>query len=292
MKYITPYITSRETHYLTPKNTGLGNVLFQISSVYGIAKDNNIEIVYPYVKVYCDKIMNEFNFPHKNTILRKIYNHEGPTNIHFNNKLNECDNRSYDDNMVKKILEFDGNTVIWGFLECVTYFEKHINEIQELFSIDEESLSFLMKSYGTILNSDIYTPISIHFRGYERLKTSEYLNDYNKIYKYEYYERAINYIGEKVNNPYFIIFTDYIESIDFNELPSLKKYKYKYVKHKYDYLDLYMMSLCKHNIICHSTFSFWGAFLNMNKDKLVLYDKDEMFDIYDFTELFKLFNGI
>ncbi len=53
-----------------------------------------------------------------------------------------------------------------------------------------------------------------------------------------------------------------------------------------------MMSLCKHNIICHSTFSWWGAFLNMNKDKLVLYDKDEMFDIYDFTELFKLFNGI
>lgn len=292
MKYITPHITSRETHYLTPKNTGLGNVLFQIASVYGIAKDNNIGITYPYVKVYCDKIMNDFNFPHKNTILRKIYNHNEPNDIHYNNVVNERDNRSYDNDMVKKIVNFDGNTVVWGFLECVTYFEKHLNEIQEMFSIDQQSLSILNKSYGDILNSDKYTPISIHFRGYERLKTSEFLHDYNKIYKYEYYERAINYIGEKINNPYFIIFTDHIESIDFDKLPSLKKYKYKYVKNKYDYLDLYMMSLCKHNIICHSTFSWWGAFLNMNKDKLVLYDKDEMFDIYDFTELFKLFNGI
>ena len=37
-----------------------------------------------------------------------------------------------------------------------------------------------------------------------------------------------------------------------------------------DYKEIWLMSLCKNNIICNSTFSWWGSFLNRNENKKVI----------------------
>ena len=47
-----------------------------------------------------------------------------------------------------------------------------------------------------------------------------------------------------------------------------------FFKNNEDYIDLWSMSLCTHNILSNSTLSWWGAYINNNKDKIIVYPED------------------
>jgi hypothetical protein len=86
-----------------------------------------------------------------------------------------------------------------------------------------------------------------------------------------YYRRAIQAMNERVANPTLFIFSDEIESARAS-LPTLERMVF--VDHNSEetaHEDMRLMSACRHNIMANSTFSWWGAWLNPNPEKHVLY---------------------
>ena len=88
----------------------------------------------------------------------------------------------------------------------------------------------------------------------------------------DYYKKGIQIMESKVgsDNIQYFIFSDDIEYAK-KYFSNLKNAEYVSGNRKEDsYRDMQLMSLCKHNIIANSTFSYWGAFLNRNVEKVVI----------------------
>ena len=84
----------------------------------------------------------------------------------------------------------------------------------------------------------------------------------------DYYIKSIEIINKKIENPYFFIFGEF-KNIDYL-IQYLKKYRFKVFCDNTEIEDLYLMKLCRHFIISDSTFSWWGAWLSTNKNKIII----------------------
>lgn len=84
-----------------------------------------------------------------------------------------------------------------------------------------------------------------------------------------YYNEAMKIISSKVNNPHFFVFSDDIYWAENNLKSDFPIYFIK--DHNYSNVEeLYLMTLCDHHIIANSTFSWWGAWLSKNPQKIVI----------------------
>ena len=111
--------------------------------------------------------------------------------------------------------------------------------------------------------------ISIHIR------RGDYLNHPNLgVLDLNYYQKAINEISIIQDNPIFYFFSDDIEWCKENFSFVNEKI---YIQNTHSEIeDLFLMKNCKHNIIANSTFSWWGAWLNKNTNKIVIAPKQWM----------------
>jgi hypothetical protein len=114
--------------------------------------------------------------------------------------------------------------------------------------------------------------VSIHFR------RGDYINDKNasKLFNnltMDYYNSAVIKISKSIKNPFLFIFSDDPEWTQKNIKFSYPTIHVNINGTDRGYEDLRLMSLCKHNIIANSTFSWWGAWLNNNPDKIVIASK-------------------
>ena len=108
--------------------------------------------------------------------------------------------------------------------------------------------------------------VSLHVR------RGDYLNLKNiNVLDVGYYKKAVEYVRKIVEKPTFFIFSDDLEWCK-NSLGFLDDCIYvDYTQTEIE--DLKLMSVCRHNIIANSSFSWWGAWLNKNPSKTVIAPK-------------------
>ena len=109
---------------------------------------------------------------------------------------------------------------------------------------------------------------------------------YFNLSESDYYDRAVEWVKEKVESPVFFVFSDDVKKAR-KLFGKLKKcYFVSWNKGDSDFRDMQLMSMCRHNIIANSSFSFWGAYLNTNPGKIVVapgryFNKEDKICEYD-----------
>ncbi len=166
-----------------------------------------------------------------------------------------------DDSVYNAELLFKPRKYIKGFWQDERYFNAIRQRVIEVFKfrdIDECNLAVAEELKNC--NS-----VSLHIR------RGDYITYGFPIVDVEYYKRAIEYVSDRILNPVFYVFSD-----DCCAAESLMRnigVGYILITHNKgndSYKDMYLMSQCQHNIIANSSFSWWGAWLNQNKDRIVV----------------------
>jgi hypothetical protein len=268
MRYLTAKFLTIDSDHFARTNTGLGNVLFQIAATMGIARELGLEPTFPRLEILKQRLRNYFGYDHGDTIFRNV-----PTTCtipleSFQVVDEEAGLKEYGPTLVKRIQDSSNHCMVQGYLESYKYFEPIQDEIRDLFRIDDKTKSMILKKYHTLFNLQ-RTLVAVHFRG--RPDFAGFPIDSS------FYRRAIAHICEHVKDPFFVIVTDHPQCVD-QSMFTERKVDYVFIENNIDYAEIYIMSMCKHNIIHASTFAWWGAFLNENPEKIFVYDKRLAFE--------------
>lgn len=258
---------------------GLGNQMFQYAyykaikskedNVYAdlnsFKRDQKIHNGYELEKIFNIKVEEKytiFNDFFSKTRLKKI--NKITKKIHkILKKLNrviytENWNETIEERLNKKRKYF-----LTGWWQSEKFFKNIEKEIRKDFAFQEFTDIKNNEIKDIILNKN---SISIHVRREDYVKNG----GLGGLASLEYYQKAIKYINSKIENPVYFIFSDDIEWCKENLKLQNEIYYIDWNKGEESYRDMQLMSLCKHNIIPNSTFSWWGAWLNNNPDKIVI----------------------
>lgn len=168
----------------------------------------------------------------------------------------------------KKYLEIPDNSYVQGFWSDAKYFYGIEQTLKEEFT---PKTKIDNRNFAIIERMKRENSISVHIRrgDYVTNKRNHYL--YTGI---EFYLDSIRKIKGTVKKPIFYFFSDDIEWCRKNFVGVNQKTVFlDHNKGDDSYKDLLLMSSCKHNIIANSTFSWWGSWLNRNKNKIIIVPK-------------------
>ena len=157
-----------------------------------------------------------------------------------------------------------------GYLVGYWQTEKYFSDIASILKKDFEfDLKIVNEKERQIYDRIKLTPssVSVHIRRGDYLNPENHIR-FGNICTTDYYEKAMTYIKNKVPECKFFIFTDAPQEAE-EFLPKNFEYEILSSGSGNEWTELFLMSQCTHNIIANSSFSWWGAWLNPNPDKIV-----------------------
>lgn len=253
---------------------GLGNQMFQYAYARRVQLDHeNCKLIINTSLYDTDRFDREFS------LMRLILNedieiiHKSHSVIRLAGMLSK-----YYENLIYKIFSrfniciwrsYNYRTLrdcncIYGYFQSEKYFKKYDDLIKRELHV---------KSKTDLKNADVLMQIKSANSVCIHVRRGDYVTENLLVCDKAYYEAAIRYIRQKIENPVFFFFSDDIQWVKEN----FKNDGYIYVENNnQDYEELELMYNCKHFILSNSSFSWWAQYLSDNESKLVVAPKKWM----------------
>ena len=183
-----------------------------------------------------------------------------------------------------ELLEFEDMYLI-GYFACEKYYADILYDLREKIQFPPSSNPLNREMADRMRNEN---SVSVHVRRGDYLNP-ENVTMFGNICTDAYYQNAIDFVKRVIPDAHFYFFSDDVSYVK-KRFPG-DDYTIVDINHGRDsFYDMWLMSNCKHNICANSTFSFWGARLNSNENKIMIrptiqknsqvFVKEEMEDLW------------
>ena len=245
---------------------GLGNQMFQFAAGYSFAKRIQLEMsidmsflnknIYETENFTPRKFeLDSFqNLPKCKIIEENLVNYFeiNESNVHSNFPLRKL---------------FKQKFLLNDYFQGERYFSNINNEVNKLFEFNklllDENTRALEKEILLSQNS-----VAIHVRRGDYLKPK--LNEFHGTCEIDYYKKAVELIIDKTISPKFYFFSDDVNWVKSELASYFINSTVVENSEKDNWVDMYLMSLCQHNVIANSSYSWWSAYLNRNEHKIII----------------------
>lgn len=264
---------------VTKISDGFGNQLFMYACGYALAKKHKTNLILD-INTMASNSMRRYELDSLNikyekllrlgtlsncTILKiagKIQSFAFSHAMHFyRGKINV----GYDE----EIKFVENNTYIVGYWQSEKYFAEYREDLLKLLTPKKERSKMVNQLYNEMYNCN---SVALHVRRGDYVGIGCQLN-------MEYYDQAISMMKSKYPKEKLIlyVFSDDIEfckkyfseKLEVSDRGIQLRYP-QYESDNYTLEDLFLMSHCKHMIMANSSYSWWAAWLNQNKEKTVI----------------------
>lgn len=248
---------------------GLGNQMFQYAAGLSLAKRLNSKL---YIDLSWLEKQDEMGVATKRDFALAVFGIKTAGKLRLKNQIRLRQPivlRDPDMTYNRDFAEVEGNIILEGFWQSSKYFRGAETEIRKTFTfpkaLSANSQSFLKE----IKNCQA---VSVHVR------RGDYANDANTnkfhgLLPLSYFSRAADIVKKQTREPRFFVFSDDPDWCQKNLNLGGPTVFVTGNSGARSYEDMQLMSACNHNIIVNSSFSWWGAWLNPNPDKIVIAPK-------------------